>query len=71
MPELDFRHLGLAFTDGLCDWPINDNGRRHARWRSKAICRLIAPTTSAWWRRVAACPQIVSLPYAAPRQRRR
>lgn len=66
VPELDFRHLGLVFADGLCDWPIDDDGRavrRAATAFGKAICRadrardfgLVAPSGSVL------PPKIVSL----------
>ena len=62
----DFRHLGLVFADGLCDWPIDDEGRavrRAATAFGKAICRadrardfgLVAPSRSVM------PPKIVSL----------
>ena len=66
VPELDFRHLGLVFADGLCDWPVDDGGRavtRAATAFGKAICRsdrardfgLVAPSRSVL------PPKIVSL----------
>lgn len=42
VPELDFSQLGLVFSDGLCDWPIDDGGRavtRAANALGRAICR--------------------------------
>lgn len=66
VPELDFRHLGLVFADGLCDWPVDDGGRavkRAATAFGEAICRadrahdygLVAPSSSVL------PPKIVSL----------
>jgi hypothetical protein len=66
VPELDFRHLGLVFADGLCDWPTDDEGRavtRAATAFGRAICRsdrardfgLVAPSRSVM------VPRIMSL----------
>ena len=66
VPDLDFRHLGLVFSDGLCDWPIDDGGaaaRRAATAFGEAVCRpdrahdfgLVEPSQSVM------PPKIVSL----------
>lgn len=66
VPELDFRRLGLAITDGMCDWPLDDEGRavhRAAHAFGEAICRadrahdfgLVPPSRSV------TPPKIVSL----------
>ncbi|WP_282296462.1 hypothetical protein [Stenotrophomonas sp. PS02289] len=64
VPALDFRHLGLVFADGLCDWPADDEGRavtRAANALGQAICRperardfgLVAPSRSVLPPRIA------------------
>ena len=40
IPELDFRHLGLVFHGGYCDWPTDDDGA-HVRQAGEALARAI------------------------------